>query len=289
MADEKMVQTAINTIRTLSIDAVQQAKSGHPGHADGARAAGLHDLEQDHAVRSPGPDLAQPRSLRALQRSCLDAALVRAPSDPHSGRECGLREPGPSFGHPRRHPPLPPTRQQGAWTSRSITGFREWRPPPVPSGKASPRAWAWRIAEKWLANRYNRSGFQIFDYNIYAICGDGCLMEGVASEAASLAAHLELGQPLLDLRQQPHHHRGEYDESPLRKTSRRDSWPTAGTSCASAMPTTSSASSTPSTFSARPRNAPPSSFWTATSATARRTSRTPRRPTASRSATTRSG
>ena len=48
------------------------------------------------------------------------------------------------------------------------------------------------IAEKWLANRYNRPGFEIFDYNIYAICGDGCMMEGVASEAASLAGHLGL-------------------------------------------------------------------------------------------------
>src|SRR5207247_292883 len=48
------------------------------------------------------------------------------------------------------------------------------------------------IAEKWLASHYNRPNFQIFDYNIYAICGDGCLMEGVTSEAASLAGHLRL-------------------------------------------------------------------------------------------------
>jgi transketolase len=48
------------------------------------------------------------------------------------------------------------------------------------------------IAEKWLAHRYNRPGFEVFDYNIYAVCGDGCLMEGVASEAASLAGHLGL-------------------------------------------------------------------------------------------------
>src|SRR5204863_1494650 len=48
------------------------------------------------------------------------------------------------------------------------------------------------IARKWLASRFNRPGFDLFDYNIYAICGDGCLMEGVASEAASLAGHLGL-------------------------------------------------------------------------------------------------
>jgi transketolase len=48
------------------------------------------------------------------------------------------------------------------------------------------------IAEKWLANRYNRPDFEIFNYNVYAVCGDGCLMEGVGSEAASLAGHLGL-------------------------------------------------------------------------------------------------
>ena len=48
------------------------------------------------------------------------------------------------------------------------------------------------IAEKWLAHRYNRPGFEIFNYSIYAVCGDGCLMEGISSEAASLAGHLGL-------------------------------------------------------------------------------------------------
>jgi transketolase len=48
------------------------------------------------------------------------------------------------------------------------------------------------IARKWLASHYNKNGYDIFDYSIYAVCGDGCMMEGVASEAASLAGHLGL-------------------------------------------------------------------------------------------------
>ncbi len=100
------------------------------------------------------------------------------------------------------------------------------------------------IAQKWLADRYNRPGFEIFDYDIYAVCGDGCLMEGVASEAASLAGHLGPRQPLLGLRQQPHHDRRAAPTSPSPRMSRPGSSRTAGTCCAWATPTTSIASST---------------------------------------------
>ena len=63
------------------------------------------------------------------------------------------------------------------------------------------------IAAKWLAAHFNRPGFEIFNYNVYVICSDGDMMEGVGSEAASLAGHLKLSQSLLDLRQQSCHAR----------------------------------------------------------------------------------
>ncbi len=99
------------------------------------------------------------------------------------------------------------------------------------------------IARKWLASRYNRPGFDLFDYDIYAVCGDGCLMEGVGSEAASLAGHLGLddlcwiydnNHITIEGKTQHHLHRG------CRGALRR---PIAGTCCAWATPTTSSASS----------------------------------------------
>ena len=184
-------QLCINTIRTLSMDAVQQAKSGHPG-TPMALAPLVYTIWNRVMRFDPaGPDLAQPRPLRALERSRLDAALVGAPPHRDAGGERRLRELGqPSVtlddirrfrqldskapGHPEYH-----------WVSgvETTTG-------PLGQGVATSVGMA--IAQKWLASRYNRPGFDIFDYNIYAVCGDGCLMEGVASEAASLAGHLGL-------------------------------------------------------------------------------------------------
>ena len=67
------------------------------------------------------------------------------------------------------------------------------------------------IASKWMAAQFNRPDFEMFDFDVYALAGDGCMMEGISGEAASLAGHLEPRQPLLDLRQQPHHHRRPHD------------------------------------------------------------------------------
>jgi len=85
-------------------------------------------------------------------------------------RQIGSRAPG----HPEYH-----------WVSgvETTTG---------PLGQGTATSVGMAIARKWLAARYNRPGFEIFDYDIYTVCGDGCLMEGVASEAASLAGHLGL-------------------------------------------------------------------------------------------------
>ena len=191
MADDKMIQTAINTIRTLSIDAVQQAKSGHPG-TPMALAPLVYTIwnrvmrfdpqdpiwpDRDRFVLSNGHAsmlLWSVLHLTKTQAVDADYETLGHPSvsldDIRHFRQLESRAPG----HPEYH-----------WVSgvETTTG---------PLGQGVATSVGMGIAEKWLANRYNRPGFEIFDYNIYAICGDGCMMEGVASEAASLAAHLEL-------------------------------------------------------------------------------------------------
>ncbi|HEV8344668.1 MAG TPA: transketolase [Candidatus Binatia bacterium] len=191
MTDDKTVQLAINTIRTLSIDAVQQAKSGHPG-TPMALAPLVYTIwnrvmrfdpqdpiwpNRDRFVLSNGHASMLLWSVLHLTRTqAVDADYERLghPSvsldDIRHFRQLDSRAPG----HPEYH-----------WVSgvETTTG---------PLGQGVATSVGMGIAEKWLANRYNRSGFEIFNYNIYGICGDGCMMEGVASEAASLAAHLGL-------------------------------------------------------------------------------------------------
>ena len=192
MTDEKMVQLAINTIRTLSIDAVQQAKSGHPG-TPMALAPLVYTIwnrvmrfdpqdpiwpDRDRFVLSNGHAsmlLWSVLHLTRIQAVNADYERLDHPSvsleDIRHFRQLDSKAPG----HPEYH-----------WVSgvETTTG---------PLGQGVATSVGMGIAEKWLANRYNRPGFEIFDYNVYAVCGDGCLMEGVASEAASLAGHLGLG------------------------------------------------------------------------------------------------
>jgi transketolase len=191
MTDTAVDQLCINTIRTLSMDAVQQAKSGHPG-TPMALAPLVYTLwnrvmrfdpqdpiwpNRDRFVLSNGHAsmlLWSVLHLTKTQAVDADYEILGRPSvsldDIRHFRQLESRAPG----HPEYH-----------WVSgvETTTG-------PLGQGVATSVGMA--IAEKWLANHYNRPGFEIFDYNIYAICGDGCLMEGISSEAASLAGHLGL-------------------------------------------------------------------------------------------------
>jgi transketolase len=191
MTDEKMIELAINTIRTLSIDAVQQANSGHPG-TPMALAPLVYTIwnrvlrfdpqdpiwpNRDRFVLSNGHASMLLWSILHLTRTQAVNANYETLGQPSVSlddirhfRQLDSKAPG----HPEYH-----------WVSgvETTTG-------PLAQGIANSVGMA--IAEKWLADRYNRPGFEIFDYDIYAVCGDGCLMEGVGSEAASLAAHLGL-------------------------------------------------------------------------------------------------
>ncbi|HXQ40327.1 MAG TPA: transketolase [Candidatus Udaeobacter sp.] len=193
MTQDQLDQLAINTIRTLSIDAVQQAKSGHPG-APMALAPLVYVIwnrvmrfdpkdpiwpGRDRFVLSNGHAsmlLWSVLHLTGTQAVNADYERLGQPSvtleDIRRFRQLGSKAPG----HPEYH-----------WTSgvEATTG---------PLGQGIATSVGMAIARKWLASRYNRPGFDIFDYNIYAVCGDGCLMEGVGSEAASLAGHLGLDE-----------------------------------------------------------------------------------------------
>jgi len=184
-------QLCINTIRTLSIDAVQQAKSGHPG-TPMALAPLVYTIwnrvmrfdpqdpiwpNRDRFVLSNGhASMLLWSALHLTQTQAVNADYERLgqPSvtldDIRHFRQLDSKAPG----HPEYH-----------WVSGVETTSG-----PLGQGVATSVGMA--IAEKWLANRYNRLGFEIFGYHIYTVCGDGCMMEGVSSEAASLAGHLGL-------------------------------------------------------------------------------------------------
>ncbi|MBV9120054.1 MAG: transketolase [Chloroflexi bacterium] len=171
-------QLVINTIRTLSMDAVQQANSGHPG-TPMAMAPVAHTLfdrflwfnptdpkwpNRDRFVLSAGHASMLLYSTLFLNGYDLGLDDIRAFRQLHS--KCA--------GHP----------EYGLCPGvETTTG-------PLGQGVATSVGMA--IAERWLAAHYNRPGHEIVDYNIYALAGDGCMMEGISSEAASLAGHLGL-------------------------------------------------------------------------------------------------
>ncbi len=188
----KLDQLCVNTIRTLAMDAVQKAESGHPG-TPMAMAPIAYCLWQRFLRFDPADPIWPNRDRFVLSSghasmllySLLHLTGVRAvnpkyevlgqPSvtldDIKAFRQLGSRCPG----HPEYR-----------WTSgvETTTG-------PLGQGVATSVGMA--IGGRWMATHFNRPDFPMIDYDVYAICGDGCMMEGISGEAASLAGHQRLG------------------------------------------------------------------------------------------------
>ena len=182
---------AIDTIRTLSMDAVQKANSGHPGApmalAPVAYALWQNVLRYDPAEPTwPNRDrfllsnghasmlLYSVLHLTGVRQVDPEGRVLDAPAvsldDIKSFRQLGSRTPG--------HP------EYGVTTGvESTTG---------PLGQGAANSVGMAIASRWLGAHYNRANLTLFDFDVYAILGDGCMMEGISSEAASLAGHLKL-------------------------------------------------------------------------------------------------
>jgi transketolase len=192
MTDQELDQLCINTIRTLSIDAVQQAKSGHPG-TPMALAPLVYTIWNRVMQFDPGDPIWPNRDRFVLSNghaSMLLWSLLHLTGTKAVNAEYErLGQPAVTLEDIRRFRQLDskaPGHAEYHWVSGVETTCG-----PLGQGVATSVGMA--IAQKWLASRYNRPGFSLFDYRIYAVCGDGCMMEGVASEAASLAGHLGLG------------------------------------------------------------------------------------------------
>lgn len=182
---------AIDTIRTLAMDAVQQANSGHPGTPMALAPVGYTLWSQFLRTDPDKPDwpnrdrfvlsvghasmlLYALLHLAQVKEIDREGKLTGNPAvsleDIENFRQLGSKTPG----HPEYH------HTTGVETT---TG---------PLGQGCGNSVGMAIAERWLAARYNRDGFSVFDHDVYSLCGDGDLMEGVSAEAASLAGHLRL-------------------------------------------------------------------------------------------------
>lgn len=171
-------ELCINTIRCLSIDAIQKAKSGHPGMTMGMAPA-AYVLWTRHLKHNPSDPrwVNRDRFVLSAGHGCmLLYSLLHLTGYPLSlddikaFRQAGSLTPGhPEYGH---------------------TPGVELTTGPLGQGISSAVGMA--VAEKYLAATFNREGFPVIDYKVYVIAGDGCLQEGVSSEASSLAGHLGL-------------------------------------------------------------------------------------------------
>ncbi|MGN6604349.1 MAG: transketolase [Ginsengibacter sp.] len=176
---ESIEQRGINTVRVLSADAVQKANSGHPGTPMGLAPVGdvLWTKVMNYNLKDPlWPN--RDRFILSAGHACMlqycylyltgyDVSL----DDLKNFRQLHSK----TAGHP----------EYGLLPGIEVTTG--------PLGQGFANGVGMAIAQQYLASRYNKAGFNLFDYKIYAICSDGDIMEGVSAEAASLAGHLKLG------------------------------------------------------------------------------------------------
>jgi len=179
---EDVKQLTVNAIRVLSAEAIQKAKSGHPGMPLGAAPIGYSIFT--NMVFNPkdtGFDNRDRFVLSAGHASMLDYSLYYL------------------FGFGLKKEDIMNFRQLGAKTA----GHPEYGVCPGvetstgPLGQGVANAVGMAIAENYLANKFNKDGFKIVDHYTYALCGDGCMQEGIENEAASLAGSLKLGKLIL--------------------------------------------------------------------------------------------
>jgi len=191
MERRSMDELCINTIRTLSMDAVQKANSGHPGTAM-AMAPVVYSLWQEYLRFDPDDPIWPNRDRFVLSighasmllYSMLHLTRVKAvnPAYERLGEVSVTLDDIKGF---RQLDTKCPGHPEYRWTSgiETTTG-------PLGQGVATTVGMA--MGAKWMSKYFNRPGFEMIDYDVYALCGDGCMMEGVSSEAASLAGHLRL-------------------------------------------------------------------------------------------------
>ena len=191
LTSKQLETLSINTIRTLAIDAVQQANSGHPG-APMALAPVAYCLWQQFLRFDPADPVWPNRDRFVLSNghaSMLLYAMLYL---------TGVRGTNPEYESTGEYAVTLDDIKRFRQIDSKTPGHPEYRitagveTTTGPLGQGVGNSVGMAIAANWLASRFNRPGFEIFDYSVYAFCGDGDLMEGIGGEAASLAGHLKL-------------------------------------------------------------------------------------------------
>ena len=187
---QSIEQRSINTIRTLAMDAVQAAKSGHPG-APMALAPVAYCLWNQFLRFDPNDPTWPNRDrfvLSAGHASMLLYAMLHLSQVKAVNDDGPTAEPAVSLDEIKRFRQLE-SKCPGHPEYRLTAGV-ETTTGPLGQGAANSVGMA--MAQRWMAQYFNRPGLTLIDYDVFAFCGDGCLMEGVSGEAASLAGHLKL-------------------------------------------------------------------------------------------------